>query len=276
MRWEERRESQNVEDRRGTRFGRAGGVGLGTVVLALVAVYFGRIRRSSCRARSPTGSRANRSRIRNGGEAPKREFVATVLADSEDAGPRSSPPPAARQAARLVLFFGAMESACGFAGLRSGRSTVPAIVVTSTFVLRRAAEPFRRARRLRAGVRGRARGRASRADAARHLRAQHGGPQRASERKPDALSVRQELQADCFAGIWAHDADPRGSSSNRRPRGRSRRRRRDRRRPFAEAVARPRLAGSPTHGSSSSACAGSSAASKPASSIVRHVRHEKF
>ena len=41
MRWEGRRTSQNVEDRRGMRFGRAGGIGLGTIVLALVAVYFG-------------------------------------------------------------------------------------------------------------------------------------------------------------------------------------------------------------------------------------------
>ena len=36
MRWEGRRQSTNIEDRRGMRFGRAGGIGLGTIVLALV------------------------------------------------------------------------------------------------------------------------------------------------------------------------------------------------------------------------------------------------
>ena len=41
MRWAGRRGSSNIEDRRGTRFRGAGGIGLGTIVLALVALYFG-------------------------------------------------------------------------------------------------------------------------------------------------------------------------------------------------------------------------------------------
>ena len=43
MRLEDERESTNVEDRRGSRMtgGRAGGIGLGTIALALVAMYFG-------------------------------------------------------------------------------------------------------------------------------------------------------------------------------------------------------------------------------------------
>src|SRR5687768_7103646 len=41
MRLGGRRTSSNIEDRRGMRVGRAGGIGLGTVVLALIAAYFG-------------------------------------------------------------------------------------------------------------------------------------------------------------------------------------------------------------------------------------------
>ncbi|WP_419608693.1 neutral zinc metallopeptidase [Thiolapillus sp.] len=41
MKWRGRRRSTNVEDRRGMRVGKAGGIGIGTIILALVAMYFG-------------------------------------------------------------------------------------------------------------------------------------------------------------------------------------------------------------------------------------------
>ena len=73
-------------------------------------------------------------------------------------------------------------------------------------VLQRAARPVPRAGRLRAGLRARARARPSRAEAARHRSAGAAAAAGATRRKQNALSVRLELQADCFAGIWGNQA----------------------------------------------------------------------
>src|SRR4029078_10904293 len=87
MRWEGRRESQNVQDRRGMRFGRAGGIGLGTIVLALVAAYFGVDPSVVLQGTQPSGEQQGEQVPYNetAEEAQKRKFVAVVLADTEDA-----------------------------------------------------------------------------------------------------------------------------------------------------------------------------------------------
>ena len=67
--------------------------------------------------------------------------------------------------------------------------------------------------------------------------------QRQDERGRNALSVRLELQADCYAGVWGYFAQKRNVLDAGRPRGRLHRRVRDRRRPDPEAHARLRGAG---------------------------------
>src|SRR6185436_5120720 len=113
MRWEGRRESQNIEDRRGMRFGRAGGIGLGTIVLALVAAYFGVDPSVVLQGTQPSQQQAEQVPYEeSAGEAQDRQLVGVVLADTEDAwtalfaaAGRTYEKPT------LVLFSGAAQSA---------------------------------------------------------------------------------------------------------------------------------------------------------------------
>src|SRR6185436_10844366 len=111
------RESQNVQDRRGMRFGRAGGIGLGTIVLALVAAYFGVDPSVILQNGQPSGQQAEQVPYQESAEeAQLRKFVAVVLADTEDAwGAIFTAAGRTYEQPGLVLFSGAVESACGFA-----------------------------------------------------------------------------------------------------------------------------------------------------------------
>jgi uncharacterized protein len=211
MRWEGRRGSQNVEDRRGMRFGRAGGIGLGTIVLALVAAYFGVDPSVVLQGTQPSQQQGEQVPYNESPEeARQREFVTVVLADTEDAwtalfaaaGQPYEPP-------KLVLFSGAVESACGFAQAAVGPFYCPGdrmVYIDLSFydeLQNRFGAPgdFAQAYVVAHEVGHHVQtllGISERNMAAR---------QRASEGEANELSVRQELQADCFAGIWAHNAD---------------------------------------------------------------------
>lgn len=117
MRWEGRRESQNVEDRRGMRFGRAGGIGLGTIVLALVAAYFGVDPSVVLQGVQPTEQQGEQGPYQETPEeAQLRKFVSTTLADTEDAwGALFTAAGRTYEAPTLVMFSGAVQSACGTA-----------------------------------------------------------------------------------------------------------------------------------------------------------------
>jgi predicted metalloprotease len=211
MRWEGRRESQNIEDRRGMRFGRAGGIGLGTIVLALVAAYFGVDPSVILQGTQPSQQQAEQVPYNETPEeAQKREMVSVVLADTEDAwtalfaaAGRTYEKP------KLVLFSGAVQSACGFAEAAVGPFYCPGdrqVYIDLSFykdLQDRFGAPgdFAQAYVIAHEVGHHVQtllGISERNMAAR---------QRASEAEANALSVRQELQADCFAGIWAHSAD---------------------------------------------------------------------
>jgi uncharacterized protein len=211
MRWEGRRESQNIEDRRGMRFGRAGGIGLGTIVLALVAAYFGVDPSVVLQNTQPSGQQAEQVPYNESAEeAQLRKFVSVVLADTEDAwGAIFSAAGRTYEQPSLVLFSGAVESACGFAQAAVGPFYCPGdhqVYIDLSFY---------QDLQSRFGAPGDfAQAYVVAHEVGHHVQTLLGisernmaARQRASEAEANALSVRQELQADCFAGIWAHNAD---------------------------------------------------------------------
>ena len=212
MRWRNRRQSTNIEDRRRRPMARkvAGG-GLGTIVLVLVGLYFGIDPGVILQS---TGTLAPPSQTSHAPLSPEEkelgEFVSVVLADTEDtwhaifrqAGSQYREP-------KLVLFSGAVESACGYAQSATGPFYCPAdekVYIDLSFfedLQNRFGAPgdFAQAYVIAheighhvqtlTGISGKV----------------HAAKRQLSERDANALSVRQELQADCFAGIWAYHAD---------------------------------------------------------------------
>jgi uncharacterized protein len=211
MRWQGRRGSSNIEDRRGMRYGKAGGVGIGAVVLALIAMYFGQdpsVVLQNLPQQQPQGEQAPYQE--SPAEAQLREFIAVVLADTEqtwgetfaEMGRTYEPP-------QLVLFSGAVQSACGFAQAAVGPFYCPADRKAYIDL------SFYEELKSRFGAPGDfAQAYVIAHEIGHHVQTLLGisernmaARQRASQAEANALSVRQELQADCFAGMWAHDAD---------------------------------------------------------------------
>jgi uncharacterized protein len=203
--------SRNVEDRRGTRFGRAGGIGIGGVVLALIAMYFGQD--PAVVLNQIQGGGVQEEQVpyeESAAEAQSREFIAQVLADTEatwrqifaSAGQAYEEP-------KLVLFSGAVQSACGFAQAAVGPFYCPAdrkVYIDLSFYDEL---------KTRFGAPGDfAQAYVVAHEIGHHVQTllgiaerNHAARQRASEAQANALSVQMELQADCFAGIWAHNAN---------------------------------------------------------------------
>ncbi|MFG5778089.1 neutral zinc metallopeptidase [Comamonas sp. J-3] len=217
MKWEGNRESENVEDRRGQGGGGGGGfgiggrsIGIGTIVIALIGWgVFGINPLTTIGVLSGSGSSAPQS-----APAPQAasndaggRFVKTVLASTEDVwGDIFAKSGAQYQAPRLVLFTGATRTACGTGQAAMGPFYCPAdykVYLDMDFfntMSRQLGAP----------------GEFARAYVVAHEVGHHvqnllgisgkvdGMRGRISERDQNALSVRLELQADCYAGIWAN------------------------------------------------------------------------
>jgi len=212
MRLGGRRVSSNIEDRRGTRFGRAGGIGLGTVVLALLAAYFG-IDPGVVLQNSQQAQPVQEEQVpyqESAGEAQARQLVSVVLADTEDtwsqiftAAGRTYEQP------KLVLFSQAVQTQCGFAQSNSGPFYCPAdrnVYIDLSFydeLHQRFGAPgdFAQAYVIAHEVGHHVQTLLGISEKTQAARA------RVSQADANALSVRQELQADCFAGLWAHNAE---------------------------------------------------------------------
>jgi predicted metalloprotease len=204
------RKSSNVEDRRGMSFG-GRSVGIGTILLALVAMYFG-IDPSVVLQGGGPGTQVEQTGPAPPPPAddPAARFVSQVLADTEDTwrelfrrnGMQYQDP-------KLVLFNGATPTACGTGQAAMGPFYCPSdqrVYIDLDFY-RDLRERFRapgemaQAYVIAHEVGHHVQNLLGIADKVRQLQSQSRDRARANE-----LSVRMELQADCFSGIWAHHA----------------------------------------------------------------------
>jgi len=209
MRWADGRRSTNVEDRRGSGGGAlaAGGIGLGTLLLAAVVGLLGgdpgvvlQQAAEVPRGGGPVGGRS-------GAGDRQADFVSVVLADTEDTWTdqfrrlgRTYVPP------KLVLFDGVVASACGRAQAAMGPFYCPAdrkVYIDLAF--------YRQLRDQLGAPGDFAQAYVIAHEVGHHVQNVLGiegqvrqAMQRLPQRQANQLSVRLELQADCLAGVWAH------------------------------------------------------------------------
>ncbi|MCP4286811.1 MAG: zinc metallopeptidase [Gammaproteobacteria bacterium] len=234
MRWRGNRQSSNIEDRRGMRAAGTGGFGRGGGILRLlpVAIRFLGVKGTLVVAVLVIGYglfTGNLTQILGGGsfqdqqiaqskqpvkqseqERELVEFMSVILADTEDTwhalfneiGGKYREP-------RLVLFRQSVKSDCGFGSSQMGPFYCP--VDQKVYIDLSFFEDLKK--------RYNAPGDFAQAYVVAHEIGHHvqtltgiSGKVREAKKgltqvKANQLSVRQELQADCFAGIWAHHAD---------------------------------------------------------------------
>lgn len=204
MRWEGRRQSSNIEDRRSLTPRTMVGGGVGTLIVVVVVLLLG----------------GDPGQILNGGGAPGppgierraagdqseeqlKKFVAVVLADTEDVWTELMP---RYRKPTLVLFRDRVESACGFAGAASGPfycSEDQKLYIDLAFY-----EELEK----RFGAPGDfAQAYVIAHEVGHHVQNQlgvldqvHRQRSRIGRERFNELSVRLELQADFYAGVWAH------------------------------------------------------------------------
>jgi len=215
MRWKDGRRSTNIEDRRGRRIpGGAKGGGIGIIILALVGMYFGldpaMILNMGEAIQAPSTDSATRSVPVDPRQEQEKEFISVVLADTEDVwGQVFTELGGTYEKPKLVLFTGAVQSACGFAQSAMGPFYCPGdrkVYIDLAFYddLKNQldspgdfAQAYVVAHEIGHHVQ-KLLGISGKVDALRR---------KLSRKEFNKVSVRLELQADCFAGVWANRAN---------------------------------------------------------------------
>ena len=210
------RESSNVEDRRGQggrRLGGGGKIGIGTIVLALIAMYFGIdpsvVLNTSEMVAPPAIESTQSGQPRSPAEDEMARFVSMVLADTEDTwGPIFKAGGAQYREPGMVLYTGATRSGCGVGQAEMGPFYCPAdgkvyldLAFFDELGQRYGAQgDFAQAYVIAHEVGHHVQNLLGISDKVQQAR------QRVSEREANLLSVRLELQADCLSGVWANHA----------------------------------------------------------------------
>jgi hypothetical protein len=215
VRIDDQERSSNIEDRRGMSVGRgvAGG-GIGIVVIALIAMFLG-IDPSAVLQSGISEGPASGSQQPVDARAPSRDdkeadFVAAVLGSTEEVwGELFARNGRTYRKPTLVLFTGAVQSACGYAQAAVGPFYCPPdqkLYIDLAFFRElqdrfRAPGDFAQAYVIAHEVGHHVQNLLGIAERV------HAMQQRSGQQQGNALSVRMELQADCFAGIWAAQAN---------------------------------------------------------------------
>ena len=218
MRWRGRRQSNNIEDRRGRRYVRSKrGMGGGAmIVLILAGLFFGKDVQNILSLFVGGGSQTQIQ------EAPARsnqqndelkQFVATVLAETEDTWANIFAQSGQRyQVPTLVLYEDQVQSACGVSSSASGPLYCPGdykIYIDLSFMseLRRmgAEGDFAFAYVIAHEVGHHVQNLVGIANQVRQQQA------RSTKVQSNAIQVGMELQADCFAGVWINHTEQRSS-----------------------------------------------------------------
>lgn len=215
MKWEGNRESDNVEDRRGSGGGFGGrSISIGTIVIALLGSYFLGINPATIISLLSGGGPVQMQSQEPAQGPPANDqmarFVATVLADTEDTwGPIFRASGANYIKPKLVLFTGQTPTACGTGDTASGPFYCPGdqkIYIDLAFyqTMRdrfRVSSDFAQAYVIAHEV-------------GHHVQHISGITEKVeqarrsgTEKQANAISVKLELQADCFAGVWAYHAN---------------------------------------------------------------------
>jgi predicted metalloprotease len=225
MKWEGNRQSDNIEDRRGQGMGGGGGVrlgggrgiGLGTIVIALIAGWiFGINPLTVLGILGGGGAAAPQAQVQQApAQRPPKDdamaaMVGSVLADTEDvwgeifkqAGVQYPQP-------KLTLFRGQTQTACGAGQAAMGPFYCPADRKVYIDL------GFYETMRTRLGAPGDfAQAYVIAHEVGHHVQNLMGTTGKLDQmrgripvREQNALSVRLELQADCYAGVWAHHTE---------------------------------------------------------------------
>jgi predicted metalloprotease len=228
MRWKGRRVSSNVEDRRGGGGAKAGGISILGLVVAFVAwKFFGADPQQAYQATKQATQQASSAEVKGlDNPTPEQQeamdFVGTVLADTEDTWSEifKTQLNAQYAAPKLVMFNGAVNSGCGTAQSAMGPFYCPTdqkVYIDTAFF---------KDMRTQMGIGGEQNqtelqrqdqaGDFAQAYVVAHEVGHHvqnllgissqvqKAQAQASKVQANQLSVRLELQADCFAGIWAN------------------------------------------------------------------------
>lgn len=213
MRWKNRKRSSNVEDRRGKGMGKGKAIGGGSIIMALLAIFvFGQDPGQVVQGLlEPSGERSSKDYKPNAQEKEVYDFMSVVMGDTEEtwgrvfqqAGYQYKEP-------KLVIYSGATQTACGTGQAASGPFYCPGdqkIYIDLSFLNELqsmgAQGDFAVAYVLAHEV-------------GHHIQTITGtsskvrqAQQRASKVQSNGIQVRMELQADCYAGVWANHTQQR-------------------------------------------------------------------